>query len=142
MGHALRLISTEKEFGDIGDEKRTFEGESYWIWGVLGHLSGNVQWSVGYVGLELSDRVRMELQSRSIVILFRDVRVKGIVPGEYEEKKDKFNLKTKGTTREKKSAGHIMKDGQKSRKKKLGCVSNKLCNLSYSLKCWSQFLSH
>lgn len=42
MGYVLRLILIEKEFGDIGDEKRIFEGESYWIWGVLGYLSGNV----------------------------------------------------------------------------------------------------
>lgn len=36
--------------------------------------------------------------SRSIVVIFEAMAVKGIVPGEYENEKDKFNLKIKGTT--------------------------------------------
>lgn len=57
----------------------------------------------------------MELESiilnGSIVITFKVVGVKRIVTGKYVEKKDKFNLKIKGITGEKKSGRHIMKDG-------------------------------
>lgn len=50
------------------------------------------------MGLELSDRAGMELESRilsrSIVIIFsyciHSMGVREIVPGEYEEKKEKF----------------------------------------------------
>ena len=58
------------------------------------------------MGLELSDRAGMELESRilsrSIVIVFsyciHSTEVKEIVPGEYEEKKEKFRLKVKEIT--------------------------------------------
>lgn len=57
----------------------------------------------------------MELESiilnGSIVITFKVVGVKGIVTGKYVEKKDKFSLKIKGITGEKKSGRYIMKDG-------------------------------
>lgn len=52
------------------------------------------------MGLELSDRAGMELESRilsrSIVIIFsyciHSMGVREIVPGEYEEKKEKFKV--------------------------------------------------
>lgn len=57
--------------------------------------------------------------SRSVLI-FKAMGVKGIVPGEYEKNKDKFSLKIKEITREKKFVRQMMKDGQKNRKKHLG----------------------
>ena len=68
----------------------------------LGPSRGAAQGSEEQEVWELSDSMRMDMDSRilsrSTAVIFGATGAKGVVPGEYEDGKDEFGLKMKGTT--------------------------------------------
>lgn len=102
---------------DIGYENTILWGLKLLDLRSLGSSQWNGQWPVKQVGLEVSDRAGIELESRILSKIIKSILkttgVKEIAPGEYEENKGKFNIKIKRVTWEKKSARSLIKDDQR-----------------------------
>lgn len=102
MGRSVRFILMEKKLRDIGYEKTILWGLKLLDLRSLGSSKWNGQWPVEQVGLEVSDRAGMELESRIlskiIMSILKTMGEKEIAPGKYEKNKGKFSIKIKRVT--------------------------------------------